>query len=586
MRAHLLDEYDKIRLEGAGLKAARVWYEKEVALEVPKEKLQQIVGRLQDDDATAAVNKIIKDSNTEQITRALNLLSGDTIENAIHSQSLTEREIREKAKIYNLLGKGSILSLRRKYRQAAKQGVARVAMTLGLVGHDAHLHATPFEIDLRNQQKARWKKFGESKILERNGQSFPLLDVMSNASRCRMAEVLALTKGLERHAQAADMEWAFITLTAPPRMHCNPKNGRNSWDGTTPDLAHSWIHERWHKAEARLRKAGVIMAGLRTTEAQQDGCPHWHTLVFANKVDMPTIEAELRKVPEWRPEAGCKWMDGEQGKGKAAPSSYVFKYILKTLSSIEMLEGEMASNDAWRSTWAIRAFQWFGMPSVGLWRNLRQLESAPTEPLLAGLWRAAKRGDGHAFIGLAGGLNVKAKNRPVVSKQSGDAYDTEKHLHFTLNKNKVQYTFSIKKWERTDTPKPRKPAPALEVEVIHNYPRESKAKTKSKPIPPLSPGWATILHGAVREGGASFAAPPCPNNPSTLHVGYSRENKATTTSGALAGAPGGKTPRGWLKLRNTARQKAAGQVNRISSNPTPMKPGGDEPLEAGAGRAT
>lgn len=368
------------------------------------------------------------------------------------------------------------LKLRKILRQNCKRGTATLNMHLGLIGSNGHHHATPYELKMRNDQKGRWRKFGESVTLTRGDEEISMLDVMKSAGKKKLAETLKLTKGLENYAKAAGMTWAFVTLTAPPRMHPNPKNGHSSWDGTTPDEAHEWILDAYQKAEARLRTThGIVISGLRVVESHDDACPHWHVLIFAHAHYMDTIEAAFRQQKEWKSEVG---MEFTLNDGTASAVSYVFKYITKTINSIEKLEGEHGTVDAWRSTWGIRAFQFFGMPPMKLWRNLRAVKECPEEPLVADLWRAANGGDAQAYIRLAGGLNVKAKDRPVITRTTGDGQT--KTIEFILQETSESIRFNIEKWQQTKATKSLKANKTVGLGVILSYPRRSK--TKSEPI--------------------------------------------------------------------------------------------------------
>lgn len=178
-------------------------------------KLRITSQRIQDRDATAAIEKIIQEGDQQQLAAIEELLSEKVIEAAINAQRMDEDSIRDKAKRWSLLTDKTELSMRRKLRLDAKQGTARINMALGLIGENGYHHATPHELDLRNQQKARWQEFGESVTLTRGDESIGMLDVMRSAGKKKLAETYALTKGLESYAKAAGLTWAFITLTAP-----------------------------------------------------------------------------------------------------------------------------------------------------------------------------------------------------------------------------------------------------------------------------------------------------------------------------------------------------------------------------------
>lgn len=459
-------------------------------------RLASASAQLKDKAASDKIKSVMLNGDDAEIIRIESLLDDKKIKKAIRAQCMDEDRIRELASHYQDRDDPTRhLRVRKYLRREIKQSVAILNMTLGLIGRDGYNHITPHELDLRNQQKARWAQFGESITLNRGKEQVNMLTVMQAASIKKLAEVYTLVKGLESYAKAAGLSWAFITLTAPPRMHSNPSNGQNTWDGSTPAQAHEWIHQAFHRTESRLRKQNIIISGLRVVESHRDGCPHWHVLVFAHKNDMATIEATFRQQPEWKAEHGMKFIEGD---GRATAASYCFKYILKTINSIEKLSGEVGAMDAWRSTWCIRGFQWIGMPRIQLWRDLRAVKECPADPLLAGLWRAAHRGDGHAFIGLAGGLNVKNKSRPVTSKTTGDT--KTKRIEFILQDTGEAIRFDFAKWQRTS-----KSIEKSKVEVILNCPRKTQTQTPlTRPggacPPSAGRGGNDSLHDLPNEG--------------------------------------------------------------------------------------
>lgn len=433
-------------------------------------KLTGMAASLQDGAAKSKIESILS-GDDDAIIRLANLLDDKKIKEAVRAQGMDEERIRNLAACYQDPtdpARKKELRIRRNLRSKTKRAIATINMTLGLIGRDGHHYATAHELALRNQQKRLWAKFGESITLRRGDESVSMLDVMKSAGKKKFAETYALTKGLESYAKAAGLTWAFLTLTAPPRMHPNPSNGHSTWDGTTPDAAHKWIHDAYHKAEVRLRTThGIVISGLRVVEPHRDGCPHCHVLIFAPANEMQIIEDTFRQQPEWKTEAGMKFALDD---GRASAASYAFKYITKTIGSVEQLSGEHGSVDAWRSTWGIRAFQFFGLPARGLWRRLREVKECPEEALLAGLWRAAHRGDGHAFIGLAGGLNCKQSERPVISKTSSDS--DKKTIDFILRETGESIHFNFRKWEQTRKPKAPEANKNEGIEVILNYPRK------------------------------------------------------------------------------------------------------------------
>lgn len=432
-----------------------------------KMALQNIVqkNKLRDWSAHAKIEQILTSGDPIKIEKAGRLfIDNDQIYQSLQDQIRPTQQEKQLAEFTTSLEK-------RRFRQKYKRGISHINQALKLISK-RQKHASSFEIFLRDEQKKSTREWAKKTIIKRDGEKICLSDIISKAGQRKLAEVYTLTTGLESYAVAAGLTWAFMTLTAPPQMHPNPGKGKNSYSGGTPLDAQQWIKNEYKKAEARCRKQGIIISGLRVAEPHKDGCPHWHVLIFAALSDMEKIEEQFRFCKRWKKDAGLKF---KLNNGAARAASYLFKYVLKTISSVEKLEGEMASVDTWRGAWGIRAFQFFGMPPVTLWRQLRAQKECPTEPKLKGIWLAANRGDGHAFIGLAGGLNTKRINRPisVIVNNEGDF----KVIKFNI-KNKLAMTCYVKKWTKTE-------AKNEKVEVILNCPRHSQPTQKTTQIEPI-----------------------------------------------------------------------------------------------------
>jgi len=446
--------------------------------------LSTFASKIKDPATAARVTEIMLSSDDKKKKKIQVIAQDEQIKAALRDQTLTEEAICRLASAYStpMFPKGH-LRIRRQLRRQAKRGVATLNMHLGMIGRNGQKYATAHEISLRNQQKDRWQKFGEATILTRGDATISMADVMKSGHKNKVAELITLTTGLAKYAKSQGLGWCFVTLTAPPNMHSNPKNGNNSWDGTTPKEANEWIQLAAARAEARMRKEGIIISGFRVVEPHDDGCPHWHILVFTHKANFPGIEDAYRYQDEWMDDAGMKFVVGDDSR--SAASSYMTKYILKSISAIEKIGGEAGAIDAWYSTWGIRKFAFLGLPQKKLWRNLRAVKDCPSDPLVAGMWRAAHRGDACTFISLSGGLNIKNSKRPVKTI-NGDAGDV-KSIEFISRVTGESEVTVFEKWVQspantgTECPKMKK------VGLIQNYPRKSKPETRDFDHLPDSP---------------------------------------------------------------------------------------------------
>jgi hypothetical protein len=293
---------------------------------------------------------------------------------------------------------------RRQVRKENRQDYDMWSMSHGWIGHDKNHVIHPQLIEDRKFQKVAWKKFAASRILTaKDGTMIDLQTVMDTTVKNRKNELYVIVKGIQKVAEADSLTWGMLTLSCPPRFHPRPKNGHSTWDGSTPKDAHKWLHDEWRGVLRRLDNQGIHLSGVRFVEYHQDGCPHWHVLFYTD--DLPELMKEVRKA--WPTEAAADFVIGDPAKGSFA--TYCMSYLMADESSPHILQ-----YDAKRAVWAQRFYQFFGVPRIGLWRAARAMTEAPGDDALAdAIWRAARRGDGAAFISLNGGLAVANKDRPV-----------------------------------------------------------------------------------------------------------------------------------------------------------------------------
>lgn len=409
-RLNLIDHFDALRKASGRVEAYR-WMNglKDASL------LHRIRRVAADPAAQRVIDGILQRNDPKEIRKMEARLSEDMIADCAKWIGMSEEKIVKQA---------ADLAERRHMRRMFKRSVSLLNIALGCVGKGGFPYCTPFEVEIRKQQTARLRKWASERVMVKKGSCRPLLEMIENQSKHEMAELYAFSRGLEKYARAHGKKWAFWTLTAPGPMHGNPIKGKNRWDGTSPLQAHRWIAEMWGNVEARARNNEIIISGFRVVEPMQDGCPHWHVLIFADAQDLDTFETLVRSqrgAPSWASHKGAKEVRGNDDLGSAA--SYLFKYLKKTIDCDS--SPAAAAADAWRATYGIRGIQCFGLPPKGLWRALRDLKVRPQDNLLAAAWTAAHAGDGEAFIRLAGGLNVKKEDRPIqYQKINGDLEKT------------------------------------------------------------------------------------------------------------------------------------------------------------------
>jgi hypothetical protein len=204
--------------------------------------------------------------------------------------------------------------------------------------------------------------------------------------------------GFEMIAIAMGHAGVFFTLTCPSKMHAHRtvSGGRvirnKKYVHTKPDEAQAYLTRTWARIRAALARRGVVVYGFRIAEPNHDGTPHWHCLMFVRPQDMAALKSTVYRyaLAVDGDEAGARkhrvdWKPMDPAKGTAA--GYIAKYVAKNIDG-HRLEKDLYGNEAfetsqrveaWATRWRIRQFQQIGGPPVGPWRELRRVESVPTD---------------------------------------------------------------------------------------------------------------------------------------------------------------------------------------------------------------
>ncbi|EMG0803385.1 replication endonuclease [Escherichia coli] len=219
----------------------------------------------------------------------------------------------------------------------------------------------------------------------------------------RKAEMMATMKGLELLAEARGDRAVFLTVTCPSKYHATTENGHPNpkWNGATMrDSSDYLVNTFFAAVRKKLNRDGLRWYGIRTVEPHHDGTVHWHMMVFAHPEEIDTIVSHTRDIAiqEDRHELGDditprfkeEYVDGSKG----TPTSYIATYIGKNLDShavdgidpktgkprVDHETGKSMAESVERAIgWArlhrVRQFQFFGIPSRQVWRELRRLAS-------------------------------------------------------------------------------------------------------------------------------------------------------------------------------------------------------------------
>lgn len=325
----------------------------------------------------------------------------------------------------------------RRLRRAHGRRCDGAAIRAGVVRRGLWPYASQDAVERRGEQKRRNARALEKAVIScrETGESLPLADVVegsiSNPENKR-SELMVRIKGCDAMAQQDGLVCEFWTLTAPSRFHAHKSTGGKkskttepnpNYDGSTPKDAQGYISSVWARARAAWKRRGLAVYGLRTAEPHHEGCPHWHLICYGTARDVRFARRLLRvyALRESPDEPGAKKHRFVVMKAKAGRygAAYAAKYISKNINGEGMGaagDGEAGRKvsdsvrrvDAWASTWGIRQFQFFGGPSISIWRALRKI-SGPVGVVGSMLERARAAADDSDFsefwrCSLRGGL--------------------------------------------------------------------------------------------------------------------------------------------------------------------------------------
>jgi hypothetical protein len=311
---------------------------------------------------------------------------------------------------------------RRKLRSTVIRAAEGALIRSGVVHVLAGCYCSDSAVARWEQQSRRNRSALDAAVATNEaGQEFRLEELASVSvanPAIRHAEMMTRIRGVEESANARAWSAFFVTLTCPSLFHARHHSGKpnDRYTDRTPKEGQAWLVGQWAKARAKLSRDGIGMMGIRVAEPHHDGTPHWHVLIFCRAADSEVIRAVLyRYAMEMAPdEPGAKarrmrWEAIDYRKGSAV--GYVAKYIAKNING-ESVDGDVDTSPngaletgmtaqrgaqrvtAWARVWGIRQFQFFGVPGVGAWRELRRVKELGPEQLdFFDAWQATRPAD-------------------------------------------------------------------------------------------------------------------------------------------------------------------------------------------------
>lgn len=359
----------------------------------------------------------------------------------------------------------------RKLRASMMRRLEGAAIRAGVVHVRAGVYCSAESFERHRQaDKRNTRALARATATNEAGQEFTLeeLSALGVANpEVRYAEMVTRARGVEEVAN--DIGWCgyFVTWTCPSRYHArlSPSGAKNpGYTGESPIDAQQHLTKHWAMARAKLSRAKVGFMGVRIAEPHHDGTPHWHIMIFCRRAESEIVRDVMRgyalKVDGDEPGAAehrFKWEEIDYKRGSAI--GYLLKYLTKNITGaldgdidtgtgrgLETgLSGEAGAKrvTAWARTWGIRQFQFFGVPGVGPWRELRRVRELTSGQLdFFDAWNAADTGDWAAYTHAVNGRPVE-----LVKELRGSIYPGESHDVVTgLRRGAAEMATRVHEW--------------------------------------------------------------------------------------------------------------------------------------------
>ena len=273
--------------------------------------------------------------HSQKIPHSMNLFFGHSLKN------ITGKN--KKEKYQNLLDRKYISKILHKRKQYHVEAFS------------IHKHKTEYVSDqcvkyqaYKKNETNKYLKKKKIKIAENKEKT--LFELQENNAKNKVAEIYNICRLMTKKANDENKNWLMVTITAPGSFHMNPtKSKNNSWDiNNTAKECDNFITSIYRNATKTLNrkiKTNEINEyyGVWCKEPHKSGALHQHVLMYANVDDIEVIKGIFEiasknafdKINEkWIKSKSVNFVDEDKEKGGSG-SSYVFKYIMKSLNASE-----------------------------------------------------------------------------------------------------------------------------------------------------------------------------------------------------------------------------------------------------------
>ncbi len=310
--------------------------------------------------------------NKEEYFKTIQIYFDKFSINDLIDANLTRDKIKIKEARIQKLGQ-SVKTLRRKLQNKRKAALWHAQSLLRLAGKGGTDYCSKTLINDFKIIKSKEQEFIKNSVVIGTDKKVIQLEKATKTSEQNIAEKINLIKTIEQIAENKGFSWCFITLTLDGEYHPNPSVGKNTYNGISPKESAKMLNNKIVKTRTYLAnkgiKAGRDYLGCATAEAHKDGCLHKHLLIYCKEENFDKI----RQGFEFHfPNLNNQSFIINNGQAKA--SSYVFKYVMKSINHFDKdfdimsfkKEDDEAKynailNNAFRSFNNIRGFSFFGI---------------------------------------------------------------------------------------------------------------------------------------------------------------------------------------------------------------------------------
>lgn len=320
--------------------------------------------------------------------------------------------------------------IKRKLETIAKQQNELKKIKTGQVGIKEE-YTSDYSVKMQKQKELNAKKFLNKEFFNPSKNFKIKLSDIVKTDQDKVAELITISKGIENIASIEGYEWRFITITCPSEYHriTTIKNGKKilntKYEDYSPSESNKYLQNAWSRIRSLLSKRSINYYGLYCTEPHKDSTPHRHILIYANKESFAdqkildqlsnfqqktknkknekdyndflnkfqlnysnTIEAcflqhfnfSLKAIKIEYP----KIVQNAEGKKvQATPTTYILKYIMKSLGVSKYDDQEVENADKVKTTSSIfkyRRYGFFGLKQVlTTYRIMLKIQKLPED---------------------------------------------------------------------------------------------------------------------------------------------------------------------------------------------------------------